>query len=101
MCVCLCVSTQLSDRVYVFVYSVNIRQGDDIESHLRLRWSLRARLCILDQSIRPNEKAPHTHTNTPNPPDSSVSLGGGLCSHGGALLLPGGGQVEPSQGVML
>lgn len=36
MCVCLCVSTQLSDRVYVFVYSVNIRQGDDIESHLRL-----------------------------------------------------------------
>lgn len=32
------------------------------------------------QSIWPNEKAPHTHTNTRNPPASSVSASEGACS---------------------
>lgn len=52
------------------------------------------------QSIWPNKKAPHTHTNALNPPASSVSPNEGVCSHGGALLLPEG-QVGCSQGIML
>lgn len=85
--------------VYVLVYLVNIQQGDDISS-LCARVLVCAPVCPGSESIWPNEKAPHTHTNTLNPLDSSVSLKGGLCSHGGALLLPGG-QVGPSQGIML
>lgn len=52
------------------------------------------------QSIWPNDKALHTHTNTPNLPASSVSPSEGVCSHGGALPLPEA-QVGRSQGIML
>lgn len=74
----------------VFVCLVNIQRSDDIDSSLSASELVCTPVYPGSESIWPNEKAPHTHTNTLNPLDSSVSLRDGLCSHGGALLLPGG-----------
>lgn len=86
--------------VCVFVCLVNIQRSDDIDSSLSASELVCTPVYPGSESIWPNEKAPHSHTNTLNPLDSSVSLRDGLCSHGGALLLPGG-QVGRSQGIML
>lgn len=45
--------------------------------------------CWESQSIRSNEKALHTHTNTFNPPASAASPQEGSRSHGVTLLLLG------------
>ncbi len=52
------------------------------------------------QRIWQNEKVPRIHTNTLNPPASSMSPSEGVCSHGGALPLPEG-LLGCSQGIML
>lgn len=67
---------------------VNFHCGVNIDSSLCWQVGACVPACHKSQSVRLNEKAQQTHTNTCNPPASAVSLSEGVRSHGVALLLP-------------